>query len=251
MSLEKDITRLYYATTASRGHTATAAHYDEAAAGLLRRLRPWLPADKGTPCLDLACGCGELMYMLEKEGYRSTAGVDLCVEEVDQARGFVRGELAKEDVIDYLRGRPDASLGFVTALNLIEHLTKDKMRDLLIEIRRALRPGGALVVMVPNALSPFGSSTRYWDMTHEWAFTPNNFHQLAALTGFHPDVELRECGPVPHGLVSSARYVLWQGIRAAIAGYNLIEVATTRGGVYTRDMLVRMRRPVAGNEGAR
>jgi hypothetical protein len=102
--------------------------------------------------------------------------------------------------------------------------------------------------MVPNALSPFGSTTRYWDMTHEWAFTPNNFHQLAALTGFSDRIDFRECGPVPHGLKSAVRYALWQGIRAGIAAYNLIEVADTRGGVYTRDMLVRLHR---GEGGAR
>lgn len=116
------------------------------------------------------------------------------------------------------------------------------MRELLIEVRRVLRPGGTLIAMVPNALSPFGASTRYWDMTHEWAFTPNNFRQLAALTGLSSRVDFRECGPMPHGFTSAVRYALWQAIRGAIASYYMIEVATTRGGVYTMDMLVRLHR---------
>lgn len=242
MSLNKDITDAYYATTANRGHQASRAYYEQASGLLRRRLAPWLPRDKGEVCVDLACGCGELLYMLESQGYTRTTGVDLCAEELDQARAFVRGELVLSDVIEDLRRRPDGSVGLLTALNLIEHLKKDAMRELLIEARRVLRPGGALIAMVPNALSPFGTSTRYWDMTHEWAFTPNNFRQLAALTGFRPDVDFRECGPSPHGIKSAVRYALWQGIRAAIASYYLIEVATTRGGVYTMDMLVRMRR---------
>jgi hypothetical protein len=41
------------------------------------------------------------------------------------------------------------------------------------------------------------------------------------------------------------RYVLWQMIRAAIATRLLIEVADAKGGVYTMDMLVRLRTPVA------
>lgn len=243
MSVTDDITRGYYATTAQRGHTASRAHYEFAAATLKRRLAPWLPGDRSTPCLDLACGCGELLYMLEREGYSNTVGVDLCAPELAEAKGFVKkSELVQADVLDYLKERPDGSVGFITALNLLEHLSKDGVRDLLREAQRALRPGGTLVAMVPNALSPFGASTRYWDITHQQAFTPNNFHQLAALTGLSPRVDFRECGPMPHGLKSGVRYLLWQALRGAIASYYLIEVATTRGGVYTMDMLVRLHR---------
>ena len=237
-----DLTRAYYATTARRGHRASADHYDTCATGLRRRLRAWLPEDKSTPSIDLACGCGELMYLLEREGFVNTCGVDLCAEEVDQAKSFVRGELVVADVLDFLRGREDGSAGFITALNLIEHLKKDAARELLVEARRVLRPGGTLVAIVPNALSPFGASTRYWDLTHEIAFTPNNFHQLAALTGFSPRVDFRECGPEPHGLKSSIRYLLWQALRGAVASWYLIEVASTRGGIYTMDMMVRLHR---------
>lgn len=178
--------------------------------------------------------------MLEQGGFTNTCGVDLCAEELDEARGFVKGELAADDVVAFLRRRPDGSAGFITALNLLEHLGKDALRDLLVEARRVLRPGGALVAMVPNALSPFGASTRYWDLTHERAFVPNNFHQLAALTGFSPKVDFRECGPEPHGVKSAVRYVLWQALRGAVAGWYMIETASTRGGVYTMDMLVRL-----------
>src|SRR5262249_29695451 len=122
-----------------------------------------------------------------------------------------------------------------------EHLSRDALLTVLREIRRVLRPGGSLVAMVPNAVSPFGGLTRHWDITHEWAFTPNNFRQLAPLCGFDVAVECRECGPVPHGLVSLARYGLWQGIRAALALWFLIEVGSLKDGVYTMDMLVRMR----------
>lgn len=237
-----DLTRAYYATSAKRGHQATREHYEFSAAGLRRRLKPWLPADRSAPCLDLACACGELLYMLEQEGYTATYGVDLCAEEIEQARPFVRAELTHADVIDHLKALPDASVGFITALNLIEHIKKDRVPELLVEARRVLRPGGTLVAMVPNALSPFGASTRYWDFTHELAFTPNNFHQLAALTGFRTQVDFRECGPVPYGVKSSIRYLLWQALRGAVASWYLIEVASTRGGIYTMDMLVRLHR---------
>jgi SAM-dependent methyltransferase len=240
VSLQDDLTRSYYATTANRGHAPSRAHYEACADGLFRRLRAWLPAYRSEPCIDLACGCGELLYLLEREGYTSTCGVDLCAEELTEARAFVRGELVTSDVVAYLRARESSSAGFITALNLLEHVEEDALRELLIEARRVLRPGGTLVAMVPNALSPFGASTRYWDMTHRRAFTPNNFHQLAALAGYSSRVDFRECGPEPHGVKSAVRYALWQGLRAAVAGWYLIETASTRGGIYTMDMLVRL-----------
>lgn len=244
-SLHDEITRAYYQTTAVRGHTPTREHYDRVSAGLLRKLGPWLPRDRQTPVLELACGNGELLYALEGAGYQSTAGVDLCVEELEQARDFVRADLACMDIVDRLRQTPTASLGMIVAFNILEHLPKDVLGVVLKESARALRPGGSLVAQVPNAISPFGGLTRHWDMTHEWAFTPNNFRQLASISGFAGEVDFRECRPVVHGVKSAVRFGLWQMIRAGIRAWFLIETGDTKGGVYTMDMLVRLHTPAA------
>jgi SAM-dependent methyltransferase len=245
LSLHDEMGRLYYRTTSSRGHSRTSEHYEVAAALLKRRLGPWVPHVKDARCLDLACGCGEMLYCLEREGFRSTAGVDICREEIEEGKCFVRGDLVHSDALEYLRHTDSKSFDFVTAFNFLEHLPKDYLRDVLFETRRVLRPGGTLVGMVPNAISPFGGITRYWDITHEWAFSPNNFRQLAALTDFDLRVEFRECGPVPHGPISGIRYLIWQMIRLGIAGWLLVELADRKGSVYTMDMLVRLRAPGA------
>jgi SAM-dependent methyltransferase len=242
MTLSQDIAKAYYATTASRAHRPTKEWYEVSASGWARRLRGWLPENPNARCLDLACGCGEVMYLLHSCGYSRVTGVDLCADELREARRFVVGELVEKDVLEYLKELPSESVDLVTALNFLEHLDRDTCRAVLAECRRVLAVGGSLVAMVPNAMSPFAGVTRHWDITHEWSFTPNNFRQLAALTQFAPDVEFRECGPVPHGLVSGARYVLWQALRLAVAGWLLIEVSDTRGTIYTMDMMVRLHR---------
>lgn len=239
-SLHNAVTLDYYQTTAGRSHTATKNYYETCANGLVRWLRDWLPADKNASCLDLACGCGEMQYLLEREGFTNTTGVDLCQEELQQARSFVKGELVNDDILTFLQSRPSSSIDFISALNILEHLTKDRLQEVLKEAQRVLRPGGTLVAIVPNAVSPFGSLTRHWDITHEWAFTTNNFRQLAGLVGFDQSVEFRECRPVAHGLVSFVRSVLWQFVRLTIATRFLIEVGTSKDGIYTMDMLVRL-----------
>jgi 2-polyprenyl-3-methyl-5-hydroxy-6-metoxy-1,4-benzoquinol methylase len=241
--LSDQVADAYYQTTAGRGHQSSRAYYENNANGLMRSLRGWLPTDKNARCLDLACGCGELLYLLERAGYRNTAGVDLCREELEEARRYVRGSLFQADVLEHLRTLESNSLDFLTALNFLEHVSKDKLLAVLKECRRVLRPGGTLAAMVPNAVSPFGSITRYWDITHEQAFTTNNFRQLAALVAFDTEVEFRECGPRIHGFVSALRYLLWQVLRAAIASWLMIEIATTKDWIYSMDMLVRLRVP--------
>jgi SAM-dependent methyltransferase len=165
--------------------------------------------------------------------------VNLCEDELKAARSFVKGDFYCVHLLDYLRGA-DRKFDWIGVMNILEHLEKDDILETLRLTLQHLNPGGVLVAMVPNAISPFGNLTRHWDFTHEWAFTPNNFLQLAAITGFDPHVEFRECGPVPYAFVSSIRWLLWQVIRLGIKAYFLIEVADTKGGVYTMDMLVRM-----------
>src|SRR5262252_8310236 len=127
LSLHDEITRRYYQTTAERSYVASREYYERAADGLMSRLRPWLPQDRGADCLDLACGCGEMLFLLERQGFRHTAGVALCEEELAQARPYVRGQLTHADVVEYLRQSKSASVDFVTALNFLEHLSKDTL----------------------------------------------------------------------------------------------------------------------------
>ncbi len=144
-------------------------------------------------------------------------------------------------MLTYLKSAPDESFDFICAMNLLEHLPNDVLFGTLKECRRVLKPGGTLVAMVPNAQSPFGGMTRYWDMTHQNAFTPASIRQLAGAAGFTAeDVAFRECGPRPHGMKSTLRYLLWQGIRASVAAWLMIETASTKSGIYTSDLIFRI-----------
>lgn len=236
----QEITKNYYHTTVKRSRERTLSHYEATAQQLERKLKPWLPTDPEASCLDLGCGCGELVYLLEKKGMVKTFGVDACEEEIQVAQQFVKGALKAGDVFKYLEKQPTESFTFVSALNFLEHFHKDALLELISQIMTILRPGGSFVAIVPNAISPFGGTTRYWDITHEWAFTPNNFHQLLALNDYKFRLDFREIIPRPHGLKSLIRYLAWQIIRTGIKARLLVETANIKGGIYSMDMAVRV-----------
>ncbi len=41
------------------------------------RLRGWLPNAQDTPVLDMGCGAGQFLYLLDQLGFRDLTGVDL------------------------------------------------------------------------------------------------------------------------------------------------------------------------------
>lgn len=240
-SAQQRVVRAYYETTsAGAGIDAAGLDYDRATAGLKRGLGDWLDV-KDRHVVDLGCGTGELCWLALRAGARSVTGVNLSAGEIARAQPQVPARFVCADVVEHLRAQPDASIDRIYALNLLEHLDKDTLVTLLEQAARCLAPGGALTAMVPNAISGFGTMTRYWDITHQLAFTPSSVRQLMRLCGFR-DCAFREWGPQPHGVVSTVRFVLWQGIRAATAFRLMVETGSAKGGVYTADMVFRLQK---------
>lgn len=240
-SVRQRVARDYFRTTSAAGVAVTETATQASMAGLRRRLKPWLEL-AGLRVVDLGAGTGELCRVLEDAGAAEVTGVNLSSEEIEFARSLCTAQFVHADIGTYLDALPEMSVDRIFALNILEHLDKEQLVGVLHGTWRALRPGGSLVAMVPNATSPFGGMTRYWDITHENAFTPSSVTQLARLVGFDDRIEFRECGPVAHGIVSAIRYALWQLIRVGIKGRLLVETASTKGGIYTADMLFCLRK---------
>jgi len=241
VSAHQRVVENYFQTTSVYGGARDAGLYDISILGLRRRIGDWLDVD-GKDVVDLGSGTGELCRLAKESGARSVVGVNLSQEEIDFARGQCDAQFVRQDIADYLEQCPPASVDRIFALNILEHLDKNTLVRVLEGAFNALRPGGQLVAMVPNATSPFGGMTRYWDITHQNAFTPSSVRQIMRLCGFEL-AEFRECGPIPHGLTSRIRYVLWQMIRLAIRSYLMIELASDKGGIYTADMMFKLTKP--------
>jgi SAM-dependent methyltransferase len=218
--------------------TPSEAHYEECARQYWSRWKLWLPEDRAAALLDLGCGYGEWLYFLRQQGYKNAAGVEASAVKVDCAATMGVGNVHHFDAAEFLKQSSNA-FDVITAFNVFEHLSKDELLDLIQLIYKALRPGGRVLAITPNGLSPFSGATRYWDFSHEQSFTPASWRQIAASTGFD-EVYFEEYGPMAHSLPGMIRTGLWAGIRSLIKFVNYVEVGGTRGeaAVYTADMKI-------------
>lgn len=138
----------------------------------------------GAVCLEIGPGKGEILQWLSQRGYRAQ-GVDVSSEVVDFCNREAPGSVAlTADTTAWLSARP-AQFDVVLMLHVLEHLPKSEVVPLLRAIHASLRPGGRLIVEVPNMSSPLvGLHMRYADWTHEVGFTPESLRTVLAAAGF-------------------------------------------------------------------
>lgn len=201
-------------------------------------LRNWLPANKNSAIVDVACGGGKLLSFFKNMQYKNIAGVDISSQQVRLARQ-VTPFVDEANILEWLEAHPSA-FDLITGLDIIEHLDKSEVLRFLDASYGALKPGGRLILQTPNAESPWGSSIRYADFTHELGFSSTLLSRLLDLSGFQ-GMEVREAGPVPRGysVFSSLRYIVWGVIRALLKIWNLAETGSPGSGVFTRVFLIK------------
>lgn len=232
--------RIYrqYTTAASEPLApATTAGLAPRAAMLRRLIRRYLPTDRSAVILDLGCGHGALIHFMREAGYGNVHGVDVSPEQVAEAGRLGIEGVRQGDLLDTLRGLPSSSQDVVIAFDVIEHFTKDELLPLVDEVFRVLKAGGRWVIHAPNGESPFCGAIRYGDMTHEQAFTRQSLPQLLLSSGFLR-VECHESAPVPHGMKSAVRSLVWQCIRGLLRLWSAAETGDLGGdAIFTRNLL--------------
>jgi O-antigen chain-terminating methyltransferase len=153
-----------------------------------QRLQVYLPlvakslAGARRAVLDLGCGRGEWLELVREQGWQGL-GVDCNRAMLEQCRQ--RGlEVVEGQTLAYLRSLPDASLGVVTAFQLVEHLPPQDLQTLLHETVRVLQPGGLAVFETPNPENlVVGSCDFYRDLGHVRPLHPDTLRVLAEQHG--------------------------------------------------------------------
>ena len=98
--------------------------------------------------IDLACGTGDLLVALERDAGRALLGSDFCHPMLEGARSKLarlglRSPLVEADALAL--PLPDASVDLITIGFGFRNLAN--YRAGLVEMRRVLRPGGALAIL--------------------------------------------------------------------------------------------------------
>jgi len=158
--------------------------YETSSAGYAEWYHDGLPADREAMILDIGCGDGKFLFFLKRNGYVRLEGLELSTGLAD-----IAGKRAGcpvhvvDDTLAFLshnRARYDT----ITMNDVLEHIPKENMIHFLSAVRDSLRPGGNLVVNVPQASGVTSLYCRYNDFTHQTLFTEMSLRQVLLLAGF-------------------------------------------------------------------
>ncbi|MCB1062866.1 MAG: ubiquinone/menaquinone biosynthesis methyltransferase [Verrucomicrobiae bacterium] len=144
---KKHFNEKHFAESAPRYDIATRALSFGQDAAWKRKLIASLPAIAAPVCVDVACGTGDVTFLLaERYGDGEFIGVDLTQEMIDLANQrnqlptvrFECGEMSQLTM-------PDASVDILTGSYAIRNAPD--LREALAEFRRVLKPGGTLAFL--------------------------------------------------------------------------------------------------------
>ena len=163
---------------------------------IAKRLSIYPPVYSGQTkrVLEIGSGRGELQQLFASYGVPSY-GVDYDEGMVEEARA--KGlNVEQGDGIAHLLSLPDASLGGVIAIQVVEHLTNAQIKALLDLCYRKVAKGGRVVFETINPKSLLALSSNYFrDPSHVFPLHPDTLSFTMTLAGFRV-IELRELSPV-------------------------------------------------------
>jgi len=196
-----------------------------------------LPTDKKAHILEVGCGYGRYIQALLEMGYSGCYGIDLSDEQISYAKTTLGlNNVEQADALNWLHGK-EGIFDCILALDVLEHFETGDLLKLGKKLHGALKPGGRIIVQVPNGISPL-NPVPYGDLTHMRAFTPQSMQQFFLLVGFLP-CGYFEIPPHIHGVQSAIRRLLWMGVVKPLISF-LIRIMQGRmlgGDIYTSNFI--------------
>jgi SAM-dependent methyltransferase len=188
----------------------------------LQLVRRYAPLE-GARILDVGCGLG--LYVQALRAYSDDVhGVDVDPARVAEAsRSLPNIRVGSAEQLPY----PDGHFDVILANEVFEHVGDD--RAATHEAWRVLKPGGRLVLYVPNRWYPFETHGVYWRGRYHYGNIP--------LVNYLPDVARRRLAPHVRAYTRRGLRRLFEGLpgqivvhRQVFAGYDNIVARWPRVG---------------------
>ncbi|MBI2934849.1 MAG: class I SAM-dependent methyltransferase [Chloroflexi bacterium] len=167
----------------------------------------FFPTVPGGRLLDLGCGTGLFLYGFRRLGWE-TYGVEVSCHAAEAASRTLGLEVFHGTLEE--AAFPEAHFDAVTLIHVLEHLP-DPVGSLR-EVRRVLKPGGLLMMALPNVRSVAAFLFRsYWHgldiPRHLGHFSPATLRQLLRVVGGLRPLKLNHL-PLDFGFTESWRYLV-------------------------------------------
>lgn len=190
------------------------------------RLETYLPFVKPLLCfyphgksVDLGCGRGEWLELISAEGFDSL-GIDLDDGMLEACREKDLN-VKTADALEFLCSLHAESVVAITGFHIVEHLPFEVLKQLVVEAKRVLVPGGVLIFETPNPENlSVATNGFYLDPTHERPLPPELLSFLSEYYSFERCKILRlQENPVLHGQKS---FNLMQVIYGVSPDYSVV-----------------------------
>ncbi|MEA5090929.1 class I SAM-dependent methyltransferase [Solidesulfovibrio sp.] len=151
--------------------------------------------------LDLGCSTGHFLDLIRDKA-KSVHGHDLNVAETR----FCREKLGLDVSTDPLEKRfPEGSFDYITMIYVLEHIAKPK--PFLEHVKKFLRPGGKIVILVPNIQDPLVQfydipefRAFYYCIEHLFYYDQHTIRRLFDDAGLSGSVEVLQEYPITNHL---------------------------------------------------
>lgn len=145
--------------------------------------RRFFPEDKTAYVLDIGIGNGEMLGKMQEWGYSNYEGIDISESAVKACKELGYQCTLVKDTTEFLNNHPD-KYAVITLFHVVEHIPHDEILSFVEACRKALAPGGVLLIETPNMASIDGLLMRYNDFTHVMGYTMMSLRQMLLLSGF-------------------------------------------------------------------
>ncbi len=175
-------------------HDESESHAAAHAAHIRSFLGPFLPPPGAGAVLDIGCGIGCALVALRSWGFTNVQGIDINREQVESCkRRGLSVELVEDSTLFLLKHASEYEL--ILMLDVLEHVPVSEQIRLMRAVCSALKPGGRVILTVPNASSLVATRWRYGDFTHCSTFTEHSLRFVLKNAAFE-NIQIPGQGPL-------------------------------------------------------